>query len=391
MELYDWQKDALEHYKLVNALIVQAGTGTGKTLLAMRIIDEMLKDPLGKILIVVPKIVILEQVWMKELYNHGYPPNKVGMYYNEAKELAPITLTTMASCTRVPHHLFTHLIVDEVHNMMTPRLMKFLQDKHWQKRVGLSATIHREDYSHLRLSKVFGHNIYSYETTTAIKDGIVSKMKYHDVPIAFADKELRTEYEALTHKITGLQHARRAMMHKGGIGLVEVTASLYKLVAQRNDIIYHYQDKLDRIASIVASHIGKKIVIFNQRNSVSAKLYWSLLETGHKPVIINSRIKKNEQLSNMVKFKHGVADVLLASMSLDEGMNIPDIDVGIILSSNATPRQMIQRVGRILRKSKDKEVAHVYQVYLKDTIEEQQALKRAGYFRVLEREGERYV
>ena len=379
-ELYPWQQQALQEYKQNDSLIVQACTGSGKTILALEIIKDIIKtDPNARILIIVPKIVILEQVWLKELYNHGYGPHQIGIYYNKAKEYSKIVLTTTVSCSRLNLQVFTHLIVDELHNMMTDRLLQILKQP-WKKKVGLSATIYRADLKHNKIIKLFNASIINYDIKQATKDDIISKLEYHDIPVPFDDVALHAKYVEVDNE---LKRANAQLMQQRYSGSVSpgLKARCYQLLNERNDIIYNYPAKLEQVKKIVQQNQNKKILIFNQRNDVSQKLYWMLLDVCKRPVIINSSIPQNKQRKNMIAFKEGHANVLLASMSLDEGMNVPTIDIGIILSGNATPRQLVQRAGRVLRKAQGKEAAHIYQVYLKDSAEEKQARLKADTFR----------
>jgi len=152
---------------------------------------------------------------------------------------------------------------------------------------------------------------------------------------------------------------------------------------ERKSLVHHYIGKLNKVADICAVNKGKKIIVFNQYNDVSQRLYWLLLDTGLRPAIINSTVPKKKQAIRMQQFKDGTVDVVLASMSLDEGMNIPAINVGIILSGNSTKRQMVQRVGRVLRKKQDGSIVKLYQIFVRNTMEEKQAIRRTFFLKKL--------
>jgi superfamily II DNA or RNA helicase len=382
-EVFDMEVED-NHNFVANNFIVH---NSGKTYLAINIIKTLFeKEPDTHILIVVPKIVILENVWLKELYNNGFGPNKVGMFYNEAKEYAPITLTTMSSVDRLNLDVFDSVVFDEIHNCMTDRLMPIVS-RHWKNMLGLSATVVHRDGRHWELKKAFSYSIYEYDAKHAMDDGIISRLKYVDVAVSFEDMEQRKKYEEAQAKIVAFTHLVNSKKARGE-DMGEAKALLYKALNDRNTIIYNYEDKLQAVVDIVKENRDRKILIFNQRNDISEKLYWRMLDIDVRPVVINSSVPKKKQFENMRLFKEGEANVLLASMSLDEGMNIPAIDVGIILSGNATVRQMIQRAGRVLRKAVDKTHATIYQIYLKDSVEENQALRRSEFFKTLAMETE---
>ena len=80
-------------------------------------------------------------------------------------------------------------------------------------------------------------------------------------------------------------------------------------------------------------------------------------------------------------FKNDKFNVLLTSKVLDEGYNLPKIDTAIIMAGDSTPKQTVQRLGRVLRK-KTKH-SHLYQIYCLMTIEEDYAKERSVLFKSL--------
>lgn len=384
MELYEWQEKALIEVFAKKKLLVEVATGAGKTKFAIEFLKIWTeKNPDSRILIVVPKIVILEQTWLKDLAKNGFGPNKVGVYYSSAKEYSNIMLTTMASVTKVNIELFDTIIIDEVHNMMTKRLMEIIEKEKFDKMIGLSATIDQKDYRHWGLIRAFDFNIFKYDTKQAIDDNIISGMSFINIGLPFDDMELRGKYAEIQGHITMMNHAIRAKRFKGESSSVERVA-MYKSVNERNDIVYSYPTKMEKTIDIVKENIGKKIIIFNQRNEISTKLYWMLHDVdGARAVIVNSSIKKLQQHININKFASGEANIMLASISLDEGYNLPNIDIALLLSGNSTSRQTIQRIGRVLRKAKGKDEAKVYQIYLKDSCEQKHSDKRASFFKTI--------
>ena len=385
-ELYEWQKKALEEALEKNKLIIQVATGAGKTFFAIELLKLLLqKNPDSRILIIVPKIVILENTWMKELMTNGFGPHQVGAYYGQAKEYSKITLTTTASVTRLNIDLFDICIIDEVHNMMTTRLMNIVKRKEFTKIIGLSATIDSTDYRHWGLLREFGFNQFTYDTKQAIDDGIISTLTFTNIGIPFDDEELHEKYDKEQQQITALNHAIRVKQYRGDNTSAERTA-MYAHVNARNEIVYNYPTKLTKVIELVERNKGKKIIIFNQRNDISNQLYWMLHDVeGIRAVIVNSGVKRKQQAANIKSFANGNTNTMLASISLDEGYNLPNIDVAIILSGNATSRQAVQRIGRVLRKSVGKEEAKIYQLYLQDSCEQRHADKRAVFFKSIAR------
>jgi superfamily II DNA or RNA helicase len=156
---------------------------------------------------------------------------------------------------------------------------------------------------------------------------------------------------------------------------------LFALSSARKAITYDYPAKLATTCGIIARLPEDKIIVFNQRNAVSTRLKWMLLDYGISSVIVNSSVPKKERAKNMARFRDGTARVLLASISLDEGANVPDASVAIILSGTSALRQVVQRAGRVLRKTATKHHAVLYQVFLQESIDAKQAKVRAEYFK----------
>ena len=71
-------------------------------------------------------------------------------------------------------------------------------------------------------------------------------------------------------------------------------------------------------------------------------------------------------LSNLVAFVNGYCHTLIGCKSLDEGFDVPNIELAIIVSQTATNRQRIQRIGRSIRKSKNKDSAIIITLYNSD-------------------------
>ena len=84
-------------------------------------------------------------------------------------------------------------------------------------------------------------------------------------------------------------------------------------------------------------------------------------------VTYHSKLKKIEKNQMLEKFKNGSANIMLSVKSLDEGTNIPDCSVAIVMAGSSVKRQTIQRLGRILRTSEGKELASIYQLYIPGT------------------------
>ena len=82
---------------------------------------------------------------------------------------------------------------------------------------------------------------------------------------------------------------------------------------------------------------------------------------------MNSDINRFEQSKIFKRFENGETNILLATTMLDEGYNLPKIDIAIVMAANSTEKQFYQRMGRVLRK-KDKN-SKVYYLTVQETFE----------------------
>lgn len=379
--LYDWQNRGMDYFFANKKAIFEVATGAGKTRFTIEIILKILKEePDSKIIVVVPKNVILETGWYKELYNAGIPLNKIGVFYGSLKEPSQITLTNMQNLDKLGDILKKTdvLVLDEVHNYCTKRLFPYMELPIKYK-IGLSATVERMDEGHKKLLEIFNHNVFEYSAKEALNDGILNPFIFVDIGVEM-DPETYFVYKDLTEQINAV------MTSGGGFSKIMRSDSALKfkmlsLMTERKQLVNNYKRKFDIVQKICLKHKDDKILVFSQFNEQTNKYYWSLLDLGLSPKIIHSGIKKEQRDQTLIDFKLNKFNILLTSKVLDEGYSLSSIDVGIITAGDSTEKQTIQRMGRILRK-KDK-LSSLYQIYCLDTIEQQYAEERGKLFKEL--------
>ena len=388
LSLYEWQRRGIDYFFKHHKAIFQIPTGGGKTFFTIAILKELFKTyPDSRVLVVVPKNVILETTWFKELYNHGLTPKDVGVFYGEVKEYGKITITNMQNIDTVALEMFDVLVLDEVHNYATKRLLKQFGMNEFKYMIGLSATIERMDKQHIKLYEMFDYNIFKYTPQEAMDDGVINPFRFFNIGIVM-DNEAFIEYESITQELN--------LILKSGNGFINIMQSngdlkpkMLKLMNQRKELMNNYPRKFDVIKQICEKHKNDKVIVFNEFNSQTSKCYWYLLELGLKAGVVHSGVSKKRRSQALIDFKNDKYNVLLCTRILDEGYNLPKIDVGVIMAGNSTSRQTIQRMGRVLRK-KDVE-SKLYQIYCMDTVEDTYAAKRAALFQALCTSYEQFV
>ena len=383
LHLHEWQQQAINFFFNNKCkAIFEVTTGAGKTFCAIEIIKKLLEvDEKIYVLIVVPKNVILEEGWVKEL-KREFNLRDVGVYYGFAKEVCKFTVTNMQNLSKLELSLFDFVILDEIHNYGTKRLLALLQEHKFKYLLGLSATLERMDGNHWKLLKYFDYNKFDYSPREALVDGVINEFNFYNIGVTMTEEDYE-KYNEMTQKITAVLTKggsfNRIMM--GKCTDVTLKPQLLKLLIERKQFVLNYPLKFEVLKNVCAQHLTDKILVFNEYNSQTSKCYWHLLEKGMHARVLHSGVDKKQREEALTDYKNNKFNILLATKILDEGYNLPAIDCAIIQAGNSTARQTIQRMGRVLRK-KDK-ISSLYQIYVKDTMEEKQAVERAILFKEL--------
>ena len=374
-KVYDMEVED-NHNFIANGIVVH---NCGKTRFGIEVIKQVLeKDPDVKVLIVVPKNVILENGWYPELYNAGISIRDIGVYYGAIKEYAKITITNMQNIENVDFEAFKFVLYDEIHNFASTRLLPYLE-KDIKYKLGLSATLERIDKKHYKILDAFNYNLFEYGAKEALQDGILNPFNFYNVSVEM-DLETEEEYLELT------QNVNATMQAGGGYSKIMRSSSPLKfkmlaLLNKRKMLVNNYPRKMDVVKAICEKFKDDKFIIFQEYNKQTSKSYWQLLESGVKACVVHSGISNAIREQNLIDFKNGKYNVLLASKVLDEGWNVPSVDTAIIVAGNSTSRQTIQRMGRVLRKKT--KASKLFQIYCKNTVEEDYSEKRAELFKEL--------
>ncbi len=380
-KLYRWQTEFIKEFIKLKIMLLSASTGAGKSRCAIEIIKKVRElEPGIKILIVCPKNIIMEDTWYRELYANGISLPDIGIFYGKIKEISKVTLTNMQSVLKLDLSEFGFLILDECHNYQTDKLTKLFETK-YKYMLGMSATVDDFSSQGMRLMKMFDYNVYRYDIEEALQEKILSPFLFYNygVTMDFQTKEI---YEKLTTDINTLLQA--------GGGWFRITRKMPELkiklmgkMLERKKLVNNYEGKFEIVKNIIKENMDKKVIIFNEFNSQTTAMYWQLLDIGVKAVMVHSGLDAEKREQNLMNFRNDRFNIMLATKVLDEGWNIPSIDLAIIMAGNSTKRQTIQRIGRSLRKKAGKEYSNIYQIYVADTIEEDYANKRASIFKAL--------
>lgn len=317
IELYDHQKDAIKRALKNRRGLIVSPTGSGKTEMFLAMV-KMLAQPT----LVVFNRAQLTQQTMERAISRGLD---AGIVQGKNVMEKTITMATIQSFEKIEDiKKYKNLIIDEVHNAGSKSFQKLLAKKHWQRVYGFSATAVNPSKMDLASAKIIaniGPVIFKADSKKLIEKGLIAKPTIYMVKVNQPDN-----LEDLGYKI-----------------------------AETSGIIYNkYRNGL--IRAIADIHKKDKVLIMTKYVNQGKEIQKLMPEV---PFIWNE-IKVADRMKVVDEFETGKINTLIASRILDEGIDIKDFNVLIIASAGATFRKTIQRLGRGLRITKDKNKVTVY-------------------------------
>lgn len=355
--------------------VVVLPTGAGKTVLAMMAIERVKL----RTLIVVPTIELLYQWRDTVVKTLGVPAAKVGVIGDGLRQLRPITVITYASAAmpEAPITDFGLLVCDEVHHLPSQSYSEIARRANTPYRLGLTATPERSDGLHRALDRLIGPEVYRRAPADLAADGHIAQFKEQRVFVDLTPDEL-LRYETLMTTWKWYLAANRHALSQGGDFFGELIRRAGNDPKARNALQSHHQArmialnaerKLDEVARLLDQHRGDKVIIFSEYNA----LVTTLSRQFALPAI-TYKTAADERKSILEGFRGGQYSKLVTGRVLNEGVDVPDANVAIMVSGSSTAREYIQRLGRVLRKKPTE--ALLYEIITRNTSEVKSARKR---------------
>ncbi|CAI9402688.1 sigma-70 family RNA polymerase sigma factor [Aestuariimicrobium sp. T2.26MG-19.2B] len=386
VSLYPWQEEALNEWRRAGHRgVAQAVTGAGKTRVGLAAIDLACRR--GRQAVVLVPSVALAKQWIANLRSH-LPHLKVR---KDLTSLASwdVTVTTVQSAMNRPALTAVGglLVADECHRYGAGTFALALSPAYtW--RLGLSATFHRNDLGDEVLRDYFAGLFFDLGYQRATADSLISPFK-----VAFASVPLNTKERTRYVEVDAeLKHLRQALVQryevvsdpvaeflKGVSALAEdrdplsgggVARRYMARFSERKSLLAETRMKYMALAGVspaVRGAAGTIVFTHTQRSAEEAAEI--LVSTGCSAAALHAEHPSDERESRLEMLRTGEITALTAPRVLDEGIDVPDADLGIILASNRSRRQMIQRLGRVLRR-RDQKVARFLILYAEGTVED---------------------
>jgi superfamily II DNA or RNA helicase len=346
--------------------VVVLPTGTGKTHLANLAIEQAGRPTL----IVTPTIDLMNQ-WYDELSMSF--ATEVGLLGGGYYDIRALTVTTYDSAYLNMDRLgnkFGLIVFDECHHLPGPTYGLAAICAIAPFRLGLTATPERADNAHTHLDSLIGPIVYRREITQ-LRGRFLAEYQVMTLYVNLTDEE-RFEYERA-------REIYRQFVQDAGIDMRRPNAwGQFLFIAHRSTegrqayLAYRRQRelalaapaKLNLLGKLLDRHNGDRILIFTHDNATVYKIARRFLVP-----VITHQTKTKERREVLLRFNAGTFPIVATSRVLNEGVNVPEANVAVILSGTGSVREHVQRLGRILRKSGDKE-AILYEVITRGTVEE---------------------
>jgi RNA polymerase primary sigma factor len=355
----------------------------------------------GFVHVLVPTIDLQEQ-WCRELEKllPGVPIGRRGN--NRADSFARFKLiVSVVNSVRdyavgnlPPHSL---LVADECHRYGANGNAKALRDE-FPRRLGLTATFARDDGGcEAFLAPYFGDTCFQMGYAQAIEDEVTAHFKVALVGVDFGSEEERKEYDSAAEMGRKARHwlisknwapaepfgefmkhvanlAGNKPVQRGAgdeYSAVGKAREYMKSFSTRRKLLASTTSKRDALACLIdAVRAASRTIVFTESIETANDTAGLLRRHGIRAASIHSKMAKPERKAMLGQFAKGELVAIAAPKVLDEGIDVPAADLAIIFATSKTRRQMVQRMGRVLRRKTDGRLARFIVLYVENTTED---------------------
>jgi DNA excision repair protein ERCC-3 len=353
-ELRSYQEEAVESFWHGGSGVVVLPCGAGKTIVGA----AAMAQAQATTLILVTNTVSARQ-WKDELVRRtSLTPEEIGEYSGSVKEIRPVTIATYQVMTTRRKGVYPHLelfdardwgliVYDEVHLLPAP-IFRMTADLQARRRIGLTATLVREDGREGDVFSLIGPKRYDAPWKDIEAQGWIAPADCVEVRVTLPDS-VRLAYATAEPE------------------------ERYRLAACT-------REKLDVVRALVARHRGQPTLVIGQY----LEQLDELAEALDAPVITGATtVRERQRLYEA--FRHGEIDLLVVSKVANFSIDLPSAEVAIQVSGSFGSRQEeAQRLGRLLRPGEpgpdgERKVARFYTLVSRDTVDAEFAQNRQRF------------
>ncbi|MDB9233780.1 DEAD/DEAH box helicase [Halorubrum ezzemoulense] len=416
VSLWENQREGLDHWLASDGEgILEMATATGKTVAGIAAIANLCGDVPenpeqtpqtddAEIMIVAHSNAILSQ-WEREIRDKLGLTTRAGSGSGRPDRLSFSTATVefYTAQSLLPRYdrdladQYDLVVYDEVHHYsnLDGGYGEAIRRPNYDRAMGLSATIGEQtDPKRDRLEEILAPVVYTYDLQDAQRDGVIPDFDWTVHPIGLdpyereeweqATKSITNQFRALKHDDTTTKMLRQLSVpftqledlgdfiraHRAAeLELDDVPDSwgqLQAAIQSRNWIRHRSQPKIEGAVALAREYLtgvddGVKLVMFAMDIDTAEQLGEELSDATENVFVVHSKIaassNKKDRMVNRRIEQFSAADhgVLIAPKLLDEGIDVPDAEVGINVSGTKTKLQLVQRMGRVLRRHGDQE------------------------------------
>lgn len=400
ISLFPYQSEALIKWKANNyQMLFEMATGTGKTRTAIAGVEHlMINCPKLVVIVACPQNTLSVQ-WKGEVEKLGISVDSSevidGTNPRWKSKLGQVLLQIGAGFANRAIIYTTHAtasskkFIDTVHDAAKGFPIVFVGDEvHWlgasklrsallpcyKYRIGLSATPSRwfDDYGTRLLEEYFANAHYEFSLRDALREinpltgkHFLVNYYYHIKHVQLNEEELH-DYAEITQRIINLYKQKEKD--------IEAAEKYERLIERRADIIKNAAGKLTALNDILDEieqerPIENTIIFVSPQQIIAVQQILSDRHIVFHKLTQDEGTKKEARFGNISerehiirKFKEKEYKILIAIKCLDEGIDIPTANCGILMASSTNPREYVQRIGRIIRQSEDKDFAFLYDI-----------------------------
>lgn len=363
----NWQKKGFQKW-IDNEYngIFSVVTGGGKTIFAIYCLSHLFEnDLIDSAIIVVPTKTLQDQWASNIISTTSSTIDEISFNY---KKLNKLNILTNISTQKIPFEELKNrysIVLDECHRYGTSNNELFLKNNFVSK-IGLTATLERKYDSGVSdiLVPNIGEKIYDYDLKEALSDGVVEnyKMVYLRTQLT-QDEEFI--YNELSEKIKKIYLIILSQQNKtvSNYDTISLENQMKMYLIKRSRVVNESKQRTFVATKIILNNLMRKKIVFCETITQAEEIKSQLKTQNLDSLIYHSKMKRSDRISVLNSFQSNYYHTLIGCKALDEGFDVPDIDFGIIVSQTKTNRQRVQRLGRTIRKHKDKVKPIIYTLY----------------------------
>ena len=354
--------------------VVVMPTGTGKTEVALTIMQQSAVSTL----VVAPVRDLMYQWHRRILQGLGFDAGVIG---DNTYRVRPVSVTTYDSaCIHMERlgQMFGLLVFDECHHLPGAIRRDAARMSAAPFRLGLTATPERTDGKHSDLDWLIGPLAYEMKLSEA-RGKVLAEYEVVRIPVHLSDEE-QQRYNELSQQVRQFVADRRQDDPSftwetlcADSGTDPEARRALRAFRMKQAIEDRAEEKLRVLEDLFRLHAGSPVIVFAGSNAMAREVSKRFLI----PCLL-SHCGKAERFEVLTGLQAGTYPALVCNQVLDEGVDLPEVKVAVVIGGMASTKQARQRLGRILRKSGNAR-AMLYEVVCADTNESKRSRQRRDH------------